>query len=441
MPNHIVISFDFGGITLAILTTTKNRLILTALFCGLATQCGDDPVNYEVVGAEGDSGYSSNKNSSNAEINKEGNSENSRKSTKNRQTVRPTKEIEKEKEKEENKEKKNEEEKKSKQHTTDVYQQSENDAIDLLWVIDNSGSMKPFQNALRASFDKFIKTLNSDDIDFQIGITSTDSCPDRAPQNLEENLCPDEFPESHRVHHRGDLVGKSGKRVIKSGDRDVVDRFRRLAAVGTGGSSFEHGLTSAVNAIDKSLDGLNGSFLRPDAYLAMIVLSDENDDGVGLSEKNETGINFWKKGKTRYHFDASDFNKAVKSKLGTQRFSLSSIVADADSRGMPCKLANGRALEVGKEYQKASKLTGGHIESLCDNNWTGLLERLAANIKKQLLEFSLSKRPIISSIKVFVDGSEVEGWSYKNASNKIRFSKKNAPAAGSNIEINYRLAP
>lgn len=46
-------------------------------------------------------------------------------------------------------------------------------AVDILWVIDNSGSMCEEQGALRDNFREFITQISNQDIDFHIGVTTT----------------------------------------------------------------------------------------------------------------------------------------------------------------------------------------------------------------------------------------------------------------------------
>ena len=67
----------------------------------------------------------------------------------------------------------------------DVIQQPERNKVDVLWVIDNSGSMEQEQQALILSFESFIQYFIDSDLDWHIGVTSTDMSPDPTPESAE----------------------------------------------------------------------------------------------------------------------------------------------------------------------------------------------------------------------------------------------------------------
>lgn len=59
----------------------------------------------------------------------------------------------------------------------DTYQQVSVRKVDILWVVDNSGSMGPKQARLAANFNGFIQQLVNANppIDFHIAVTTTDT--------------------------------------------------------------------------------------------------------------------------------------------------------------------------------------------------------------------------------------------------------------------------
>jgi hypothetical protein len=53
--------------------------------------------------------------------------------------------------------------------------QSTNTRVDMLWVIDNSGSMATSQQNLANNFPTFIDGFSSRNLDFQVGVVGTDA--------------------------------------------------------------------------------------------------------------------------------------------------------------------------------------------------------------------------------------------------------------------------
>jgi hypothetical protein len=146
--------------------------------------------------------------------------------------------------------------------------------MDLLFVIDNSGSMMQEQTNLIANFPKFITVLEQSGLDYRVAVTTT-------ARNYTFNIMTTAgtFPV--------DLVGESGemlkkgtmtKRWIDRGDPDVSGTFSTLANVGTDGSGTEMPLGAIRDAFeDRMQDGTNMGFRRSDALLGIVILTDEND--------------------------------------------------------------------------------------------------------------------------------------------------------------------
>ena len=58
------------------------------------------------------------------------------------------------------------------------YSPSNAESVDILWVIDNSGSMCEEQRDLAANFDRFLTAFANENIDFQMGVTTTHQAPE-----------------------------------------------------------------------------------------------------------------------------------------------------------------------------------------------------------------------------------------------------------------------
>ncbi|MEZ4366319.1 MAG: VWA domain-containing protein, partial [Kofleriaceae bacterium] len=149
--------------------------------------------------------------------------------------------------------------------------------IDLLFVIDNSGSMQQEQANLAANFPGFIAVLEASGLDYRVGVTTTGR--DYAYQLATPIGA---IAMDQDGGDNGHLLAPSGcgmtRPWIEQADADPAGTFACLAAVGTSGPSDEMPLGALRDALeDRMLDGSNAGFLRPDALLAVVILTDEDD--------------------------------------------------------------------------------------------------------------------------------------------------------------------
>jgi hypothetical protein len=135
-------------------------------------------------------------------------------------------------------------------------------ATDILFVIDDSGSMAGEQATLQAGLATFISELAASPIanDYQIGVTTTSVV---------------DFATADDGTSGGALVSPG---IMHAGDANLVADFQNAVAVGTSGYSREQPFTAARRALEKSVaGGANDGFLRPGAKLAVFFMSDEDD--------------------------------------------------------------------------------------------------------------------------------------------------------------------
>ncbi|MBK6683507.1 MAG: hypothetical protein IPG45_03475 [Deltaproteobacteria bacterium] len=204
--------------------------------------------------------------------------------------------------------------------------------VDILWVVDNSGSMQEEQAALAANFEKFITGLTTcqgsgmaNDIcdfntkkcavsgapcnppDYHIGVISTDvRTPTDTGRLRRVGLC---VPSSGAspLNGRYDYCTQSSQCTgdAANGFCDVNQSisfvtattpgasaaFARAVQVGITGSGLETGIRAAALAVGRDTNRATGEwtaapaenngFLRPDASLFMIFVSDEEDSSFG----------------------------------------------------------------------------------------------------------------------------------------------------------------
>jgi hypothetical protein len=239
----------------------------------------------------------------------------------------------------------------------DIVVQGDSPQVDILWVIDNSGSMAEEQQELASNFPEFIRFFLDSGLDWHIGVISTDT--DGAD--------------------KGKLQGAGGYRYLDPDTPNPNELFQQMATLGTDGSSDERGRRAAYSALtDPLVSGYNAGFYRENASLHVIVISDENDSSGANPSRNEF-INF--------------LNGI---KLDPDAVTFSSIVGPANG----CATA-----DPGTEYLAVTDAVGGIVESICVSDWAPVLEQLGLQASGLEREFPLSEVPVEDTLIVWVEDS------------------------------------
>jgi hypothetical protein len=277
-------------------------------------------------------------------------------------------------------------------------------SVDVLFVMDNSCSMSEEQAALTANFSLFMGYFEGSGLDYHVGVISTDMYTTGDPKE----------------GHKGKLRTIGGEKWISETTTNSNSVFAQMASMGTGGSSDEKGRAAVWTALVTQVEAYNKGFLRDDASLSIIVISDENDYSGNMPVTQDEFIAWL---------------QTMKSEPGMVTFS--SIVGP-DPSG--CATA-----EAGAQYLRVTREVGGIEWSICDSDWSTVLELLgmqAAGLKR---EFYLSQVPVEESIAVWVeeDGDEVHfdagtDWTYDRARNSIRFSEY-VPTPLAKVFIEYEV--
>lgn len=157
----------------------------------------------------------------------------------------------------------------------------QNNNLDLLFVIDNSGSMKAEQISLALNFVNIINTMEASLEgglpNIHIGVISTDM------GNGSHAGCSD-IGDGGRLQNTARVPGCSPpsgffiKNIdgVKNYTGTLADTFACIAQLGTSGCGFEQPLESLRKALDGS-NPQNAGFLRDDALLAIVFITDEDD--------------------------------------------------------------------------------------------------------------------------------------------------------------------
>jgi hypothetical protein len=159
--------------------------------------------------------------------------------------------------------------------------------VDLLFVIDNSNSMSAKQANVIASFDGFITGIQTylDEVnDYHIGVVTTD---DYALNDPDCRTLGALVTRSAA----GDCGPWSKGRFI-SLDDDLAAAFTCAADVGIDGDHNERQIEAALRAIGPELaqpSACNEGFIRDDALLVLVIITDEDDPGLAIPGQGSAG--------------------------------------------------------------------------------------------------------------------------------------------------------
>lgn len=281
----------------------------------------------------------------------------------------------------------------------DDYYQEGNNATDILFVVDNSCSMSQEQSSLAVNFASFIQIVDAIDIDYHIGVTTTDTGDD------------------------GHLQGT--QHIITQNSADPAGSFAFNVNLGTSGSATERGLHCGYLALggggngNLQSGGANEGFVRPDAGLRVIFVSDE-------PEQSSSVLN-WGVG------DYVNFYQGLKPNPDH-------VVLSDISGGMTgCSGAGGSATN-GSGYVSATNMTNGISASICDPNWVSTLSALAWLSQSFADTFELSQTPVEDSIEVRMNGVPLfVGWTYNSGLQAIVFDVDHVPENGDYLELEYTV--
>ncbi len=168
-----------------------------------------------------------------------------------------------------------------------------NDNIDLLFMIDNSSSMTTMQQKLAQQLPSFMQVL--EDLpnglpNVHIAVVSSDM---GAPGDSTAQIGCTPSGNQGDFQYMPGPVATCTSTTISQGDTFISDVdgtknftdpiqsvFQCIAQLGDGGCGFEHQLASidrALGADGSPPPASNANFLRPDAYLGIVILTNEDD--------------------------------------------------------------------------------------------------------------------------------------------------------------------
>jgi hypothetical protein len=177
------------------------------------------------------------------------------------------------------------------------FQETVNRQIDLLFMIDDSSSMETAQANLKANMGNFmdvLKGLQGGLPDLHVAIVTSDMGAGDGSSIMGCSVSGDNGVFRYQPTGTCTNVGftdpnatflvdsgGTGTPTTNFGTQDITAVFQCISTVGATGCGFEHQLASVARAL--GADGMGGpppqnaGFLRPDAYLGIVLVTNEDD--------------------------------------------------------------------------------------------------------------------------------------------------------------------
>ncbi|MFH1807398.1 MAG: choice-of-anchor D domain-containing protein [Pseudomonadota bacterium] len=342
-------------------------------------------------------------------------------------------------------------------HQTDVFRQLFDPLVDVLWVVDDSGSMSTEQDILGQNFPSFFTQTSINNVDYHIAVTTTltrDTCvPDFTNPNDSCAGTPPHpkagFYTSCNGNDKWITTATSNPEQqfscnVKVSDSGNVNPDRPTSDSAEGGLMAARLFLSPPN-IDDANANLN--FLRDDAKLYVIMVSDEEDQSDGPTDLYV------------------DFFRNLKGFRNAGLINVSAIAGDVPGGcGDTSGQGSGAGAEAGARYKDVVDAMGGLFHSICSSDWSSMLSSLAFDSFGLKIQFFLTRGAASAAdIEVCVSSQDLtghtgacsarggtvvaltsegaaNGWWYDAGSNSVVFNAGSVPPRGQWIRVDYDTA-
>ncbi|MCB0366330.1 MAG: VWA domain-containing protein [Bdellovibrionaceae bacterium] len=252
-------------------------------------------------------------------------------------------------------------------------------AVDILFVVDDSGSMGSHQNNLAQNIDLFLAQIQSL-TDYQVGVITT-SC-----------------------DYTGARCGVLRNGFVTPATSDPIKTLRENLLVGTSGSGTETHFKSLAAALSDDIrHGANAGFIREQAHLMIVFVSDAED------QSDDIGVQV-----------VADRLLAVK---GSPSMASAHGILVPSNDTTNCIRDDGNTTPA-----RIEDLIGrfnGQVSSLCSATYGEDLVRMAQAVTGLSRRIPLLLQPLVETIRVFFNAVEIptgilgQGWAYSPETNEV----------------------
>ncbi len=255
--------------------------------------------------------------------------------------------------------------------------------VDIVWLIDKSCSMVDDASSIVSGIEEMMNSLPP--AGWRLGITST---------SYTDSISAADFP-------------------LVPGD-DIQDAWDAYAAMGNG--HREAGFDSIYAYIEEN--EYNQTWLRNDAALLIVFVSDEEEQSQEYFTSDQSGLN-----------DFINWASAVR-----QSVYVASIVNVHETENECGYTVN--SIDVGRRYLDATNAFNGVVVDICEDDWAPGVAEASTQIEPYE-EWPLTHTPIEETLAVFENGVPMvdTDWIYNAITNSVEFLV--VPSEGALVEIGY----
>lgn len=278
-------------------------------------------------------------------------------------------------------------------------------SVDVLLVMDDSSSMAQDNAKLAMRMSGFVASLQAANLDWQMCVTTTDV---------------------GYYSGRPIIWSGTGSHVLNRNSGNLNAIFQQTVYdIGSGYGNDEQGIKAATLSVLGN--GSTGCY-RPQAALAVVLISDEDERSVGgvynLSSAQYQPLTAQNYPANYVNTVASTFNSGGFVK----KLAFNSIVV-TDSACEAAQDAQGTSSFIGKKYIEASNMTAGGIGSICASDYYSSLNLFKINIQNAVSSVDLDCNPLQTP-------TVNPAYAFTLTGNKMVFNP--AIQEGATVTITYR---
>ena len=325
----------------------------------------------------------------------------------------------------------------------DVFPQVSRAQLDTLFVVDNADHIAPDQQKVADSFGLFLDYLDQNQIDYHVGIVTTDLTPElhgQAPQ----------------------YQGGGSSHYFAAGDANLrANLTATIVGLGDKGSALE----AALQQLDLSLKAPPPGFLRDGAALFLVAVTDDDDPwspNNGTTDPASPDYDLY-------------YVRAFRQAKGAGNDGLVTFSVIAGDLPNGCSIPDPLNPSSTFFADPANRLTalahklGGVTHSICDPSFDAVFRELGASAAGLKRAFRLAQVPDLATLVVSVRApcdalpaaltactqtsnectsaqpalvctprmAAQDGWQYDASTNSIIFNGASVPPRASIVEVQY----